>query len=115
MKKIVALFMIVCLLCPVFLCRVSAVDFGEEINAKSAILMDAATGKILFEYNAEEALPPASVTKIMTLLLVFEAIDEGKISYSDMVSVSEHAASMGGTQVYLEPGEEMSERFVFCT
>lgn len=108
MKKIVALFMIVCLLCPVFLCRVSAVDFGEEINAKSAILMDAATGKILFEYNAEEALPPASVTKIMTLLLVFEAIDEGKISYSDMVSVSEHAASMGGTQVYLEPGEEMS-------
>lgn len=108
MKKIVALFMIVCLLCPVFLCRVSAVDFGEEINAKSAILMDAATGKVLFEYNADEALPPASVTKIMTLLLVFEAIDEGKISYSDMVSVSEHAASMGGTQVYLEPGEEMS-------
>ena len=108
MKKIVALLMILCLLCPAFSYRANAAEFSDEVNAKSAILMDAATGKVLFEYNADEALPPASVTKIMTLLLVFEAIADGKIGFSDMVSVSEHAASMGGTQIYLEPGEQMS-------
>jgi len=77
-------------------------------NARSAILMDAATGSILFEKNSHEPLPPASITKIMTMLLVMEALDEGKIGLNDRVRVSEKAASMGGTQVYLEPGEQMT-------
>jgi D-alanyl-D-alanine carboxypeptidase (penicillin-binding protein 5/6) len=69
--------------------------------------MDADTGRVLFEYNADAPLPPASVTKIMTLLLVFEAIDGGTLSLNDMIIASENAASMGGTQIYLEPGEAM--------
>lgn len=79
----------------------------EEIAAKSAVLIDAGSGQLLFEKNAHEKMPPASITKIMTLLLVVEAIEEGKIGWDDMVSCSEHAASMGGTQIWLEPGEEM--------
>ncbi|MBE6620092.1 MAG: D-alanyl-D-alanine carboxypeptidase [Ruminococcaceae bacterium] len=79
-----------------------------ELNCKSAVLMEASTGKILYEQNPDEALPPASVTKIMTLLLVMEAIDEGKIALTDMVSASEYAAGMGGSQVYLKVGETMS-------
>ena len=82
------------------------VDLGLE--CKSAILMEATTGNILYEQNADEALPPASVTKVMTLLLVMEAIEEGKITLSDTVRTSAHAASMGGSQIYLKEGEEMS-------
>lgn len=78
------------------------------LDAKSAILVDASSGKVLYEKNADEALPPASVTKIMTLLLVMEAIDSGKVAYDDMISTSNNAASMGGSQIYLEPGEQMS-------
>lgn len=74
------------------------------IKAKSAILMDAKTGKILYEQNAKLALPPASVTKIMTLLLAMESIESGKIQETDMVTISEYAASMGGSQVFLEIG-----------
>ncbi len=91
------------------------VPTGEEssvgelsLECKSAILMEAGTGKVLYEQNADEALPPASVTKVMTLLLVMEAIEEGKISLSDTVRTSAHAASMGGSQIYLKEGEEMS-------
>ncbi|MGI5856189.1 MAG: D-alanyl-D-alanine carboxypeptidase family protein [Candidatus Merdivicinus sp.] len=80
---------------------------AQEIPAKSAILMDAESGQLLFEKNAHEKMPPASITKIMTLLLVMEAIENGSIGWDDMVSCSEHAASMGGTQIWLEPGEEM--------
>ena len=79
-----------------------------DLNCKSAVLMEASTGKILYEQNPDEALPPASVTKIMTLLLVMEAIDGGKIALSEMVTASEYAASMGGSQVYLKVGETMS-------
>ncbi len=79
-----------------------------DLDCRSAILMDAATGTVLYEKNPDEGLPPASVTKIMTLLLVMEAIDGGKIKLEDKLSVSEYAASMGGSQVYLEPGEEMT-------
>lgn len=79
-----------------------------ELNCKAVMLMDAATGTVLYEQNADEALPPASVTKIMTLLLVMEAIEAGQIKLSDMVSTSAHAASMGGSQIFLEEGEEMS-------
>jgi len=77
-------------------------------NAKSAILMDADTGTVLFEKNAHEKLPPASITKIMTMLLVMEAIRDGKLRWDEKVSASEYAASMGGSQIYLEPGEQMT-------
>ena len=79
-----------------------------NLNCKSAILMEASTGRVLYEQNGDEALPPASVTKIMTLLLVMEAVDTGKIRLTDMVSTSERAASMGGSQIFLEVGETMT-------
>lgn len=79
-----------------------------EIAAPSAILMDAATGTVLFEKNANERLAPASVTKVMTLLLVMEALEKGQISMEDQVIASDAAAGKGGSQVYLEPGEQMS-------
>jgi D-alanyl-D-alanine carboxypeptidase (penicillin-binding protein 5/6) len=87
-----------------------ALDIKEtklELNGKSAILMDATTGTVLYESNADERLSPASVTKIMTLLLVFEAIQGGSLKWDDVLVVSENAASMGGSQVFLEPGEKM--------
>lgn len=96
---------------------------GEEenqdrlgINAVSCVLMEAETGKILYAKNEGEALPPASVTKIMTLLLVMEAVDSGKIALGDMVQISQYASSMGGSQVFLEEGESFSvEELIKCT
>ena len=79
-----------------------------EVAAKSAILMDAATGTILFEQNAHEKLPPASVTKVMTMLLIMEAIDSGRLHWEDTVTASETAAAKGGSQIYLKVGETMS-------
>lgn len=76
-----------------------------EISAPSALLMEASTGQVIYEKDADTPRPPASVTKIMTLLLIFDAISEGKITLEDTVTTSEHAASMGGSQVFLEPGE----------
>ncbi len=78
-----------------------------EVPAPSAVLMDAATGTVLFEKEDHEPLAPASVTKVMTLLLVMEALEDGSISWDDTVIASEHAAGKGGSQVYLEPGEGM--------
>ena len=78
------------------------------LECVSAVLMEEKTGTILYEENADTALPPASVTKIMTLLLVMEAIDGGAIRMSDTVTISAHAASMGGSQIFLKEGEEMS-------
>ena len=82
--------------------------YPGEPNALSCILMDAKTGAVLYEYNADTALPPASVTKVMTMLLIFEAIDGGTLKLTDTIRVSETAANMGGSQIYLAPGEEMS-------
>lgn len=84
----------------------SAAELGE-INAKSAILTTE-DGQVLFEQNADEVHPPASVTKIMTMLLTMEAIDSGKASLDDMVTASAHAAEMGGSQIYLKEGEQMT-------
>ena len=81
---------------------------APAVEAASAILMEKETGTILYEQNAHDKLEPASVTKIMTLLLVMEDIDSGALSTEDMVTVSAHAASMGGSQVYLKEGEQMS-------
>lgn len=79
-----------------------------EISAKSAVLLEGSTGRVLYELDKDKQLMPASITKIMTLLLIFEALDTGKIKLEDEVSVSEHAASMGGSQVYLEPFEKQT-------
>ena len=81
---------------------------GPQVKAKSAVLMDTATGTVLLEQNAHEALAPASVTKIMTMLLIMEAIDSGVLSYSDTVTASEAAAAKGGSQIFLKAGEQMS-------
>ena len=78
---------------------------GLDISAKAAVLIENSSGRILYQKEKDEELIPASITKIMTLLLIFEAIDQGKIKLTDEVSVSEYAASMGGSQVFLEPGE----------
>lgn len=81
-------------------------SFGElEINSKAAILMDYNTGDIIFNINEDVELPPASITKIMTLLLTMEAIDRNNLSFEDEFVISDYASSMGGTQIYLEPGE----------
>ncbi len=86
--------------------------FADDLNlqSKSAILMEPKTGSILYEQNSHEKLPPASVTKVMTLLLIYEAESEGKFQWDDKVTVSEHAASMGGSQVFLEPQEQQTAR-----
>lgn len=81
-----------------------------ELGCRSAVLMEASTGKILYAENSTEAMPPASVTKIMTLLLVMEAIDRGELKWEDPVTASAHAASMGGSQIYLKEGETMTAR-----
>ena len=86
-----------------------------DLDCASAVLMDAATGTVLYNKNGLEPLPPASVTKIMTLLLTMEAIDSGKLKLDDKIQTSEYAASKGGSQVYLEPGEDMSvEDLIKC-
>ena len=80
----------------------------QAAEPKSALLMDAATGTVLYESNAHEALAPASVTKVMTLLLIMEAVDSGRIGWEDTVTASETAAAKGGSQVYLKVGETMT-------
>jgi len=85
---------------------VSAVEL--EVAGKSAVLMDVATGTVLYESNAHEKLAPASVTKVMTMLLIMEAVDSGKIALTDMVTASENAAAKGGSQIYLKVGETMT-------
>ena len=86
----------------------AAPEYSAKPDARSCILMDGKTGTVLYEYNADEALPPASVTKVMTMLLVFEALEEGTLALDEMIRVSETAASMGGSQIFLAAGEEMS-------
>lgn len=103
-KVFISLLCIILMLVPV---TASALT-GESISAPSAILMEASTGKILFEKNAHEPRPCASVTKVMTLLLVFEAIESGKLSYDTTITTSAHASSMGGSDIWLEEGETMS-------
>lgn len=79
-----------------------------SLETPSAILIEASTGTVIFEKDSHKQMRPASITKIMTLILIFEAIEKGQFSLTDTVTVSEHAASMGGSQVYLEPGEEQT-------
>lgn len=116
MKKtisaILAIFMIVC---SVPVCAEVTELTPFDVNAQSAVLIDTTTGTVLYAKNADLALPPASVTKIMTLLLFLEEVEQGNISLDENISVSEYASSMGGSQVYLEPGETMSaEEMLKC-
>ena len=110
-NRIIAMLLAI-VLCLPWAFTVSAEPSGSgealSFDCKSAILMEASTGKILFEQNADEALPPASVTKVMTLLLVMEAIEEGRLTLDDKITASAHASSMGGSQIFLKEGEEMS-------
>ena len=97
-----------CLIIMIFFSWFTIVKADDDLtpNSKSAILMEASTGKIIYEKNSEEKLPPASMTKIMSMLLIMEAIDEDKISLNDEVTISPTAASMGGSQVFLQAGEK---------
>lgn len=107
MKKVICFFICVCFMIQ------SVVVFAEGntdlgLNAKSVILMEEATGNILYESNPDERLPIASVTKVMTMLLIMEAVDSGKINLDDMVTVSENAMSYGGSTMFLETGEQLT-------
>ena len=108
MKRILSALLVCVLLFGTLVIAAAAEETG--IPAKSAVLMELSTGKVLYEQNAHEALPPASVTKVMTLLLVMEALDRGQIGWEDMVTASETAAAKGGSQVYLKVGEQMTVR-----
>ncbi len=94
--------------CLIFSLLPNAAAAELDVAGKSALLMDAATGRVLYEKNAHEKLSPASVTKVMTLLLIMEAIDSGKIGWDDAVTASETAAAKGGSQIFLKVGETMS-------
>lgn len=88
--------------------RTRGENSGIELKSPSAILMEASTGQVIYEKDADTSLHPASITKIMTLILIFDAINDGKIGLDDEVTVSEYAASMGGSQVFLEAGEKQT-------
>lgn len=110
MKKLISV-----LLCILMLMTMSVIAFAEEgntitdsLSAKSAILMEISSGEVLTSKNPDEKLPPASITKIMTLLLVMEALDSGKITLEDTVTASRNASSKGGSQIWLKEGEQMT-------
>lgn len=110
MKKIISI-----LLCILMLLSMPLIAFADDgdavtasLTAKSAILMEMSSGQVLLEKNADEKLPPASITKIMTLLLVMEAVDEGKIKLEDTVTASKNASSKGGSQIWLKENETMT-------
>ena len=106
MKRFTGLMAALIFLFTLFPMKAQAVEL--DVDGKSALLMDVETGTVLYEKNAHEKLSPASVTKVMTMLLIMEAIDSGKIGWNDMVTASESAAAKGGSQIYLKVGEQMS-------
>lgn len=110
LKRIIAIFSVLTMIILALPVHTYAIEdnIPFELKAKSAVLMDADSGEVLYSKNGDEPLPPASVTKIMTLLCVMEAIDGGSLTLEEKVSVSANAASMGGSQVFLEVGEEMT-------
>lgn len=105
MKKILIIFMLLFMALPL----VKAEEVEDLApNAKSAIMIEASTGEILFQKNADEKLPPASMTKIMSMLLIMEEIEKGTLKWDEKITASDRASSMGGSQIFLEPGEKMS-------
>ena len=108
MKRLSAVFLAVLMLAAAMPSSFAAGENGDlSLSCASSILMEKETGTVLYEQDAHAKLEPASVTKVMTLLLVMEAVDSGRISLDDMVTVSTHAAGMGGSQVYLKEGEQL--------
>lgn len=105
--KVLSAFICLSLMLPLKVCAETQ-ENSIGIQAPHAVLMEASTGTVLYEKDANTAMPPASVTKIMTMLLIFEALEDHKIKLDDMVVVSERAASMGGSQVFLEPNEKQT-------
>ena len=109
MKKIICLFFSF-----FFLLNIAkAEDLTLAPNAKSAIMLEASTGEVIFEKNSHEKLHPASMTKMMSMLLILENIEKGVINWDDIVTVSSNASSMGGSQILLETGEQMSVSDLF--
>lgn len=108
MKKII--ISLILFLIPIYIYASETVSNETNLasNAKSAVILEQSTGRVLFEKNSHERIAPASMTKMMSLLLIMEKIDSGKIKMNDMVSISKNASSMGGSQILLEEGEEMS-------
>ena len=106
MKRMGCMAVVLVLLAALLPVKAGAVEL--DIEGKSALLMDVATGTVLYEKNAHEPLPPASVTKVMTMLLIMEAISDGRIRWEDPVTASEAAAAKGGSQVFLKAGETMT-------
>ena len=111
MKKFLLVLITVVLLLPMKF--INAEELNLATNAKSAILIEASTGEIIFEKNSHERLVPASMTKMMSMLLIIESIEKGIISWDEMVTVSENASSMGGSQILLETNEKMSVSDLF--
>jgi D-alanyl-D-alanine carboxypeptidase (penicillin-binding protein 5/6) len=112
MKKVMCMF-----LCSLFfllnVCSANAEELSLAPNAKSAIMLEASTGEVIFEKNSHEKLHPASMTKMMSMLLILENIEKGVINWDDIVTVSSNASSMGGSQILLETGEQMSVSDLF--
>ncbi len=111
MKKICCLFLTIFIFCVSI--KVKAEELNLASNAKSAILLEASTGEVIFEKNSHEKLHPASMTKMMSMLLILENIEKGVINWDDIVTVSSNASSMGGSQILLETGEQMSVSDLF--
>lgn len=88
-------------------------DDGLLSDGKSAILIESTTGRVLYEKNAHERYAPASMTKIMSMILIMESIEKGALKWDDMLTASEYASSMGGSQIFLEPNEKMSVKDLF--
>ena len=111
MKKIISVITVVCIFISITCIGAFAEEFPTmqvEAKAKAALLMEASSGRVLMAQNADEKLYPASVTKIMSLILVLEAVDEGKINLNDVVTASANASSKGGSQIWLKEGEQMT-------
>lgn len=113
MKKVLCFVVLCLMLVQLSLVTVKAEELKLAESAKSAILLEPTTGEVIFEKNSHEKLHPASMTKMMSMLLIIEAIENGVISWDEMVTVSENAAGMGGSQILLEVGEQMSVQDLF--
>ncbi len=111
MKKILCLFLIMILFIPISFAKGEGLNLAQ--SSKSAVLLEASTGQIIFEKNSHEKLHPASMTKMMSMLLIIEAIERGQIKWDEMVTVSANASGMGGSQILLETGEKMSVKDLF--
>lgn len=99
--------------CLILLLSLNSITYGFSINAKAAVLMDPASGGVLYSQDEHQRLPPASVTKVMTMLLVLEAVHQGRVKWDEMIRTSANAYGMGGSQVYLKEGEEFSLQEMF--